>query len=46
MRESITDPNKVIAEGYAAGVMPENFGESLSAAEIDALVSYLTGTKE
>ena len=42
MKESIVDPNKVIAPGFAAGVMPGNFGESLSAEEIDALVAYLT----
>jgi cytochrome c oxidase subunit II len=46
VKESIVDPNKVIASGYAAGVMPDTFGQSLSAKEIDALVTYLTKAKQ
>ena len=42
VKESIVDPNKVIASGYAKDVMPGDFGSSLSAKEIDALVTYLT----
>jgi cytochrome c oxidase subunit 2 len=42
VKESIVDPNKVIASGYAKDVMPGDFGKSLSAKEIDALVTYLT----
>ncbi len=45
VKESIVDPNKFIVPGYAAGVMPGNFGDSLSPGEIDALVAYLTGAK-
>ncbi len=45
VKEAIVDPNKVLAPGYAAGVMPGNYGETLSAEEIDALVTYLTGAK-
>jgi cytochrome c oxidase subunit 2 len=46
VKESIVDPNKVIAAGYAKDVMPGDFGDSLSPKEIDALVTYLTaGTK-
>ncbi len=45
VKESIVDPGKVIADGYASGVMPANFGDSLSAEEIDALVTYLAGAK-
>ena len=45
VKESIVDPNKVIASGYASGVMPANFGSSLSAKEIGALVTYLAATK-
>ncbi len=45
VKESIVDPDKVLAPGYAAGVMPGNFGDSLSTEEIDALVSYLTAAK-
>ena len=46
VKESIVDPNKVLAPGYAAGVMPGNFGDSLSAKEIAALGTYLTGAKQ
>jgi cytochrome c oxidase subunit 2 len=42
VREGIVEPDKVIADGYSAGVMPGTFGESLEAEEIDALVTYLT----
>jgi cytochrome c oxidase subunit II len=41
VKESITDPNKVVVSGFPAGVMPSTFGTSLSAAQIDALVKYL-----
>jgi cytochrome c oxidase subunit 2 len=42
VRESIVAPNKVVASGYQPNQMPGNFGDSLSAKEIDALVAYLT----
>lgn len=45
VKESIVEPNKVVAAGFASGVMPPDFGESLSAEEIDALVTYLTAAK-
>ena len=45
VRESIVDPNKVFAPGYPNGGMPGSYGDSLSAEEIDALVTYLTGAK-
>jgi len=45
VKESIVDPGKVIAAGYASGVMPANFGDSLSATEIGALVTYLAAAK-
>jgi cytochrome c oxidase subunit 2 len=45
VKESIVDPNKVVVKGYAPGVMPGNFGDSLSVQEIDALVTYLTAAK-
>jgi cytochrome c oxidase subunit 2 len=41
VKESITDPNKVVVSGFPAGVMPSNFGTTLTAAQIDALVKYL-----
>ena len=42
IKESILDPNKVIAPGYQPGVMPPNFGDTLSAEQVDALVKYLS----
>jgi hypothetical protein len=42
VKESIVDPNKVLAPGFAKDVMPGDFGSSLSPKEIDALVTYLT----
>jgi len=41
VKESIVDPNKVIAPGYPANVMPPNFGQVLSPAELDAVVQYV-----
>jgi len=41
IKESIVDPNKVIAKGYTAGVMPANFGSSLSSTDIDNLVALI-----
>jgi cytochrome c oxidase subunit 2 len=47
IRESIVDPNKEIADGYQANVMPPNYGETLQPAQIDALTTYLSEvTKE
>jgi cytochrome c oxidase subunit 2 len=42
IKQSIEDPNAVIAPGYSAGIMPPNFRDTLSPAEIDALVQYLS----
>jgi mono/diheme cytochrome c family protein len=46
VKQSIVDANKVLAAGYAPGVMPGSFGDSLSTEEIDALVTYLTAAKQ
>jgi cytochrome c551/c552 len=43
VKQSIVDPNAYISPGFPKGVMPGNFGTTLSAAKIDALVSYITG---
>jgi cytochrome c oxidase subunit 2 len=42
IRQSIVDPNAYVAPGYPKGVMPETFS-SLPKAQLDALVSYLSG---
>ena len=41
IREAITDPDKVVAEGFSAGTMPGDFEQRLSGEELDALVQYL-----
>lgn len=40
VRESIVEPNKVIAKGFAANVMPQTYAQ-LPKAQLDALVSYI-----
>jgi cytochrome c oxidase subunit 2 len=42
IRESIVDPNKEIADGYQADIMPPNYGETLQPDQIDALTTYLS----
>jgi cytochrome c oxidase subunit 2 len=42
IKQSILDPNKVIAPGYQPDIMPPNFGDTLSAAQVEALVKYLS----
>jgi len=39
--ESIVNPNKEIAKGYPANVMPQNFEQTISAKEISQLAKYL-----
>jgi cytochrome c oxidase subunit 2 len=46
IRESIVNPNKEIAQGFSPDVMPGDFGDKLSPAELDALVEYLLGAQE
>lgn len=45
IRRSILDPAAEISPGYEqlAGVMPTNFGERLSAAQLEAMVDFLAG---
>ena len=45
VRESIVSPNAYIAPGFPKGVMPQNFGTTLSKSKIDALVSFIAGGK-
>lgn len=45
VRQSIVEPDAVVAEGFQPGVMPGSYGDSLESAEIDALVGYLTESK-
>jgi mono/diheme cytochrome c family protein len=41
IEQSIVDPQADIAQGFPAGVMPSNFGETLSPEEIQALVDFI-----
>jgi cytochrome c oxidase subunit II len=42
IKQSILDPDKEIAPGFQGGVMPGNFGDTLSPEQVDALVKYLS----
>jgi cytochrome c oxidase subunit 2 len=41
IREDIVEPNKVIAQGYGPDIMPQNYGQTLSESDLNALVAYL-----
>lgn len=41
IEEDIVDPNKEIAAGFPEGIMPGNFGETLSEEELADLVAFL-----
>jgi mono/diheme cytochrome c family protein len=43
IRQSIVDPNAVIAEGFQPGLMLQTFADTLSTEELDQLVGYLSG---
>lgn len=46
IRESILNPNVVIAEGYQPNIMPQNFGERLTEMDLDDLLAYLKSVAE
>jgi cytochrome c oxidase subunit 2 len=41
IKEDIVNPNAKIAQGYGPDIMPQTFGQTISPADLDALVSYL-----
>lgn len=41
LHESIVSPNAKVVSGFAPGIMPQTFGDTLSAQEIDSLVAYI-----
>lgn len=43
IRQSIVDPDAVIAEGFMKGLMLKDFGTTLRAEELDLMVGYLSG---
>jgi cytochrome c oxidase subunit II len=42
IKESILKPDAEIAPGFSRGIMPPNYGDTLSPAEVDALVKFLS----
>ncbi|NJL92832.1 MAG: c-type cytochrome [Anaerolineae bacterium] len=46
IRSSILAPNAYIAEGYQAGLMPQNYGSRIPPDELEILVQYLVGITE
>jgi cytochrome c oxidase subunit II len=41
IRESIVNPDAEIAPGFQAGIMPPDFGQTLTSDQLDSLVEYL-----
>jgi len=41
IEEAIVDPEAEIAEGFPGGIMPSNFGETLTPEQLEALVQYI-----
>lgn len=45
LRLSIVEPGEFIVEGFAAGIMPANYGNELSEQQLNDLVAYLLSLK-
>jgi mono/diheme cytochrome c family protein len=41
VHESIVDPNAYIQPGYPKDLMPQNFGQTITKQQLDALVTFL-----
>jgi cytochrome c oxidase subunit 2 len=41
IRESIVDPNTKLVEGFQPNIMPQNFGETFSDSDIEAITAYI-----
>jgi mono/diheme cytochrome c family protein len=41
IRQSVVDPNAVIAAGYQPNIMPQDFGQKLSAKQLNDLIAFL-----
>ena len=39
--QSITKPNAYLSPGFQANIMPQTFGQSLTPAQIQALVAFI-----
>jgi cytochrome c oxidase subunit 2 len=42
IKQSIVNPDAEIAKGYAKGIMPSNFAQTLSSAQVDGLAQWLS----
>jgi cytochrome c oxidase subunit II len=42
IEQSIVDPDAKLSPGFGAGIMPDNFGDSLDEEQLSALVGFLT----
>jgi len=42
LRTSILDPDAELADGFAAGIMDQDYADRLTDADVDALVAYLS----
>jgi cytochrome c oxidase subunit II len=45
IHQSIVKPNEFVAQGFPANVMPQDYGQRLAEADLDALVKYLAEMK-
>jgi hypothetical protein len=45
VRESITNTNAFVVQGFQPNVMPTTFGQTLNAEQIDQLVNFLLEQK-
>ncbi len=45
LKTSILDPEAVLADGFASGLMPAVWGDELSDEQVDQLVAYLSTLK-
>ena len=46
IKEAIVAPNKDVVKGYAAGIMPQDYGTRFTPEQIDALVAFLKSTSK
>jgi cytochrome c oxidase subunit 2 len=46
IRESILNPNAKVVEGFAQGVMPQTFADTLSQDDINNLIAYIVSLSE
>lgn len=45
LKESITNPDSYVAEGFPASIMPQGYAQELTSDQIDQLVAYMLALK-